>query len=383
MIEKYKREIICFFEGLIIAAFVITSLALPFSCTLNEEGIQIIGGDYSSPILEEFTVIDSKSLLLEFSEPVKVSGLVLTPWISGTSDSSRVSYDQMLAPSLAAASGEYGKIETTVEASEDGCSFKVIMSQESEVGQKYEVYGFVEDQIGNSLTFCLPFVGYNSYIPRLIMTEIQIKYGKGSSDGQTIYRGEYVEFLALESGNLAGLVLQGASDGSEKDYAFPPVEVQKGELILLHLRTVGDGCVNESGEDLNLATAPHSADAIRDLWSDNTKARFNDSSDVIILRDTVNDEIMDAIMYASADASEWKTAVGEYAFEVGESGIYDSSDISLAASSKGCTTLKALTRVDSLDILALINQEDEIEYDFPFHVDAESWAVAPVSPGRL
>lgn len=380
MKKEIKNILFSLVESVFIAGFVVI-LALPFSCTLTEAGIQIIGGDYTAPVLEKLTVVDNKTLQFDFSEPVKLSSLIVSPFIPGISDSSKVSYVETLAPSLAAAAGEYGRIEASVQSTEAGKSFTVLMAQETVIGKAYEVYGVVEDEIGNSLTFCLPFTGYNSQLPRIIITELQIKYGKGSSNGQTLYRAEYAEFLALEDGNLAGLVLESAADGHGKDYEFPAIDVKKGEVFLVHFRTVGEGCINEIEEDLDLATAPHSANSVRDLWSENTTARFNDSSDVIILRDTVNDIVMDALMYAALDAEEWKSTVAEAAIEAAESGIYSASEISSASSSKGLTTLKSLTRIDSEEILELVSSGPD--YDFPFMVDESTWTISSCSPGRL
>ena len=378
--QSLRRCVFCLVQGGIIAAFVI-AMAIPFSCRISEEGVQIVGGDFSSPVLQKVEVIDSKTVRFDFSEPVKLSGIVVSPRIPGISDSERISFDENLAPSLASAAGEYGRIDAEISVSEDKKCFTLIMVQETSVGKSYEVYGVVEDEIGNSLTFCVPFTGYNSRIPRMIMTELQIKYGKGTVKGETIYRGEYVECLALEDGNLAGLVLESASDGPSKNFEFPALDVKKGEIILIHLRTVGDGCISEIDEDLNLATAPHSAEGKRDLWSENTSARLNDNSDVIILRDCVNNIIMDAVMYASVDASEWKSNVAEYAVEAEEAGLYASSEISNASSSKGCTTLKSLTRNNAVEILNLITENSENDYEFPFQNDADTWGLSPCTPG--
>lgn len=381
MYKDRHRVLLSLVQGTFIAALVIAAV-LPFSCRINEEGISIIGGDFSAPILEKFLVLDNRSVRLEFSEPVKLSGIVVSPRIEGISDSSRISYDENLAPSLSSAAGEFGRLEASIEESEDCRTFTVITAEETEVGKSYEVFGLVEDSIGNSLTFCLPFVGYNSRIPRLIITEVQIKYGKGTLKGETIYRSEYVELLAMEDGNLAGLVLESASDGHSKDFTFPAVNVKKGEIILVHPRSAGEGCINEAGDDLNLALAPHSAEGIRDFWSDKTDSHYNDSSDIIILRDTVNLCIMDAVMYAAEDAVEWKSALADVALEVELSGIYDSADISSASSSKGCTALKSLTRQNSAELLNFVLNSEE-DYEFPFHSDEASWAVAACSPGRL
>lgn len=367
---------------LALAGIVVFS-AVPFSCQLTEEGVQLVGGDFSAPVLENLTVLDSTTLRLSFSEPVHLRGIVVSPHIPEISDADLVSYNQSLAPSLAAAAGEYGSIDVEARADEDGKNFTLIMSQATEIGKSYEVYGIAEDEVGNSLTFCIPFIGYNSMVPRVIITELQVKYAKGSSKGNTIYRGEYVEFLALEDGNLAGLVLESASDGRDKSYRFPAIEVSKGEVFLVHLRTVDEGCVNEDGDDLSLATAPHSAEGIRDLWSDNTTARLHDTADVIILRDTVHGVVMDAVMYAAPDSTEWKFAVGEYAIEASLSGVYASSQISSASSSMGLTPLKSLTRTNAAEIRDFVMADSGGDWDFPFKSDESTWVVEACTPGTL
>lgn len=380
IMKKIKEISLILMQAILIAGITIIGV-IPFSCKVTTEGIEIIGGNYSSPKLEDISVIDEKKVQITFSEEIKLNDVVVSPFLPGISDSGITSKNQMLSPALQSAAGENGFISAFIEYSEDNKTAVINLEEPTKIGKTYEVFGVVEDRIGNTLTFCIPFVGYNSFVPKLIMTEAQIKYGKGSSGGNTIYRGEYIEFLALEDGNLAGLEIISGADGEKKKYDFPSVDVCQGEIILVHFRTVAEGCVNEVGDDLNLATAPHSANGIRDLWSESTVAHFNDSSDVIILRNTVDGSIMDALMYAADDAEEWKTGVADYAVEVGMSGIYNSYDISNACSSKGCTTLKSITRIDSLDVLHMvINEED---YEYPFVNDEENWCVMPVSPGII
>lgn len=354
---------------------------IPFSCKVTTEGIEIIGGDYSAPVIEEVLVIDDKTVKLCFSESINLKNVVVSPFISGISDSAKHSETRMLSPSLAAATGEYGKIETEIFKSEDGKLITLSFNEKTTIGKTYEVFGTVEDAIGNTLTFCVPFTGYNSSVPRVIITEAQIKYQKGTSKGEVVYRGEFIEILALQDGNLAGIELLSAADGEEKKYEFPAIEVKRGEIVLVHLRTIGEGCVNETGEDLNLATAPHSKDGIRDLWVETNLAHYNDTSDIIYLRNSVNGAILDGVMYASPDSVEWKSSIAGIAEEVAMAGIYSSSDISNASSSKGCTTLKSLTRVESESILKLALSDEDFEYPVPS--DENSWVVSAVTPGML
>lgn len=351
---------------------------VPFSCKVTTEGIEIIGGDYSAPDIEEVDVIDEKTVTMTFSDSVNVRDVVVSPVLPGISDSDVHSETEDLSPAIAAAAGEFGHINATVKKSEDGKNITFILEEGTVIGKSYEVYGTVEDKIGNTLTFCVPFTGYNSKVPKIIMTEAQIKYAKATVKNEAVYRGEYIEFLALEEGNLAGLELCSAADGEAKTYAFPAIEVKKGELFLVHFRTAGDGCINEDGDDLNAATAPHSAPEVRDLWWDNTSSHFNDSSDVLILRNTVDGSIMDALMYAVPEALEWKPAVGEAALEVFNEGFYVTCDISGACNSKGVSPLKSLTRVEGRTILEALLAGEEVEW--PVAGDG-AWEVMAVTPG--
>ena len=159
------------------------------------------------------------------------------------------------------------------------------------------------------------------------------------------------------------------------------MSVSKGEVFLVHLRTSGDGCVNELEEDLNAATAPHSAKGIRDLWSENTAARLNDSSDVIILRNSISDKLLDAFMYAVEDEVEWKKGRSELARAAVEAGIYSTGDISEAVLNVKTSPLKSFSRLDANDIrsLALSGQP----YEYPVRAAVDNWVVKETSPGTL
>lgn len=352
----------------------------PLSCKVSVEGIEVIGGDYETPVLESIAPLDELTLELKFSKAVNLNSVVISPVIPGVSDASTHSKTERLSAALAAAAGEYGKLETEYEYSQDKKTVTFTFLENTEIGQTYEIFGIVVDEIGNSLTFCAPFIGFNAEVPKVIMTEIQAKYAKASLKTGVVYRSEYVEFLALNDGNLAGIELISASDGELKKYEFPAIEVARGQVFLVHLRTIGEGCINET-DNLNAATAEYSCENLLDLWSENTQARFNDSTDIIILKNTVNNSIMDAVMYAAEDSEEWKANLEEYAILLEDCGIYESEDISNATISKGMTPKKSLQRVDAKQIYDNIMADEEIEY--PILSGSESWTVSDVTPGVL
>ena len=377
--NKLKVVLILAFQAMILTAVTLFCV-VPFSCKLTEEGIVFIGGDYNAPVIETVDVIDDRTVCINFSEGVKISSVVVSKMVEDISDSMEHSSTVDISPSLAAACGEYGTVNASTIVSEDGTRVTFAMEEACEIGESYEIYGVVEDKTGNTLSFCVPFIGYNSRLPKVIMTEILVKYGTGTVKKETVYRNEFVELLALTDGNLAGIEIVSGSDGENKKYEIPPVEVTAGEVILVHLRTTGEGCISET-DDLNEATAPHSCQNVLDLWSENTAACLNDKNDVIILRNGPENKIVDAFMYAEEAATEWKKGALTFAEAACEAGIYETADITEACSSKGVSPLQSFQRKNANELKAAALDGTLEEY--PVKNSAEFWKVASAKPGEL
>ena len=356
---------------------------VPVSCKVSEEGILFVGGDYVSPVLENVCVLDEKTVEMYFSERVNLKSFVVSERIPEVSDSSEHSETLELSPSIRAAAGEYGKIAADFSVSEDGCVITYSALENYEIGKDYEIFGTVEDKAGNSLTFCVPFTGFNSHLPKLVMTEVQNKYKKYKEDA---YRCEFVELLALTSGNLSGLELVSAVDGESKKYVFPPLAVEAGEVFIVHLRSAGSGCVTED-EDLNESTAPHSGKNVRDLWADNSKARLSDNSDIIVIRNSVDGSLLDAFMYAVEGAPEWEKNLLAMAIQVADSGIYEDISVSEVELNTGLGSVaqKSFCREDAkeLQTRALAGEFSEDTAEYPVKRLPENWTVKNVSPGTL
>lgn len=359
--RKFREVVFCFMQAAVIAGITIFA-ASPFSCKVSTEGIQIVGGDYTSPVMEEVKVIDEKSLQISFSKKVRVTGAVLSPFLSGLSDSPVHSEGQEASSAIRAAFGDFGKIPVAVELSDSETEVYFNFENPTLVGKAYELYGVVEDECGNSLTFTVAFTGFNPKVPSLLITEVQIKYTKAKLKSGDEYRSEFVEILALEDGNLAGLRLISASDGEKKAYNFPGIEVHKDEVILLHLRNAGNGCLSELDDNLDAAKGTFSAAGIRDLWAEDNSAHFNDSDDVIIIEDKASGKIIDGFMYSSGEAEAWKEAASAFAKRIYESGLSDTDDISGAVLNSGTSPKKSFQRN--------IEKPDQ-------------WEVKDVTPGRL
>lgn len=356
---------------------------IPVSCKVSEEGILFTGGDYVTPVLEEVNVIDEKTVQINFSEKIRLINFVVSERIEEISDSSEHSDTIELSPSIKAATGGYGKVDAECSVSEDGCILTCSAIDSYEIGRDYEIFGTVEDKAGNTLTFCVPFTGYNSRLPKLVMTEVQIKYKKYKEDA---FRCEFVELLALTPGNLSGLELVSAADGESKKYVFPPFSVEAGEVFIVHLRSMGSGCVTEE-DNLNASTALYSGKNVRDLWADNSKSRLSDNSDIVIIRNGIDGRIFDAFMYAVEDTAEWGKNLAVMADEVLASGIYEDVSVSEVELNSGLGTVaaKSFCRGDAKELCerALAGEFSDENAEYPVKRIPENWTVKNVNPGTL
>lgn len=268
---------------------VIVSLVLAFVCPVScrmsdsesEADVHISEGDYTAPVLSSYVLTGEKNIRLVFSKKVSVAHLSLTPAVEIDSVS-------------------YGNPD------DEQCCADVVFSSSLEIGCAYALYGEATDDSGNSLTFSVPFTGYNAEIPGIEIVRMRIKY-QGESKGNGKFYNEFVEVRALTEGNLAGLELFSVGDGECKKYVFPAVRVTKGEIVAVHLRSAGSGCSDELTDDLNLSSAFDSVDGVRDLWSENTTSCLNDSADIVVLRNSFDGSLVDIVPYAKTGTAQWKT----------------------------------------------------------------------------
>lgn len=350
--SNLKGLLLSFAEVCVLVGITLVSV-VPFSCKVSTRGIQLLDGDYVAPKLDSYLVLDSKTIELTFSEQVKVTGTVVSPFVEGVSDSDEHSVTEDLSPALAAATGKDGAISSVVVYDENNLNvIKVVLEQEATVGMKYELYGIVEDLHGNTLTFAVCFVGYNSRIPKLVMTEIQTdmvsKNTAEKADGTR--RSEFVEFLALSDGNLSGLELCGGAYGEAKNYVFPAVEVSKGEIFVVHLRNTGTGCVSEESADLSLAKGLYTDDSVRDLWAANDSKCFDSKTDIIILRNALTNTIVDAVMFRESSVTSWESLKIDYSEEVASVGVYEGAGVDFATVSDGKSASLTFARAGSLEL---------------------------------
>lgn len=291
--------------------FMILFSVFPFSCRVTSSGIEILGADYTPPVLEEITVESEESLSLHFSDKVKLVNAVISPYIEGVSDSDQFFKNPELSEALRTALESEERINVTVNYSTEESVINLLFSAATEIGKRYIFYGEVENKKGSSLIFSFYFTGFNSHIPDLVFTEIKDavseKYGK-----------EFIELYALCDGNLAGLRLVSINDGLQGAYTFPPIEIQKGDFITVHYRKPADagGCISEETGDKTLSKGTGSSDLSWDLWLENEDSRLGASQDVIYLENPNTGKILQSIVYSIDKKTEWMKEKYEEAAEL-------------------------------------------------------------------
>jgi len=376
---KIKINLSSVLQGSLISIIVCFAVN-PISCKITETGIDVISGDYVPPVLQKVEVIDDKSVKVSFSESIILNGFTITEHIEDVSNSSDHSKTEELSLALKTVTDFSNSIKAEFVYKNNNQEVEFLFDKNTIVGKTYNIFGVVEDAIGNSLTFCVPFIGFNSKVAKMIMTEV-----RSVSDSKNGFR-EFVEFLVIEEGNVAGVQIQIGGEES-KSYTFPAIDVKKGDVIVYHPEKVGDGIADELIDDLTLCQHTDSNENARDLWGTSEKSVIGNNDDIIVLYDQVNDFIIDAVMFRKADTVTWTKNKQLAADFINDAGIYDSSDIENANYTKGGTApvsasaKHTLQRLNTSDILQKIYNDEKVE--LPVKVDSESWQIVKgaFSPG--
>lgn len=350
-------------------------------CRSTEDEVDVLQGDFTVPQIENFEVTGASTVKIDLSKEGEVSNVVVrqkdgdkeaenaevkSEGKDGSEGDESQSQDKSVEEKAKEQSPQNGVenaggmekpddgIKTNVSYTDEGKGVVVSMDQPTEVGEEYVIQGEVEDKNGNSLTFSIPFTGYNENPARLILSEVRNAYGTASvkdenGNSQKVHRSEYVELYILKGGNLCGLEICSAYDGEEKKYQLPKINVNAGEYITVHMRTVdaegfdGEGMESELEDDLTLSTHEDSCDTSRDLWSQNTKSCLGDS-DIVFIRNIYDGSIVDALVYAKSTVSAWKESYDDIVAALKKSGVWSGSVEPDGAVCSDLITTSAATR---------------------------------------
>ncbi|MDR0448653.1 MAG: hypothetical protein LBH07_08285 [Treponema sp.] len=203
-------------------------------------------------------------------------------------------------------------------------------------GSKITTDILVEDTNKNTLNVLVSFRTRNDRVPDLVINEIRTAYSKP--------RVEFVEFKALSAGNLGALRLFAAYAREEPIYEFPPVEVKKGEYIVVHTRSIEDGLVDELGTNLAASKGTDALITARDLWIPGSTKLLHDTNAIYIMDQ--DDKIIDGVLLFSGNY-KWKDSVAAAAREMARQGVWSGSEPEDAVKADGNTATRTINRIET------------------------------------
>ncbi|MDR2019216.1 MAG: hypothetical protein LBQ14_00445 [Treponema sp.] len=179
---------------------------------------------------------------------------------------------------------------------ENGSTVRVALNKAAGDGEKITTDLLVEDGRKNTLNVLVPFRTRNNRLPAFLLTEVRAEHASPKL--------EFTEIKTLTPGNLGALRLFAAIAGlAEPLFEFPPVEVEAGTYIVIHLRTLGEGNVDETGNDLNASRGEESIPGVRDFWIPLSAERLR-STDAVFFMDQ-DDQVIDAVMFSETPGTSW------------------------------------------------------------------------------
>ncbi|MDP2792082.1 MAG: hypothetical protein Q8O15_10055 [Rectinemataceae bacterium] len=208
-------------------------------------------------------------------------------------DAFEILFDEDVEPVV----GSFGFLpeNTVAKPGAVGSLLRVSLEPSAQPGEACSLSGEARDASGNTTRFLFSFVGYNGNPATLRLNEVQP--GKNSS-ASNLHR-DYIEFVAVEKGNLGGVQVQWASSVKVMSYLFPPCDVAKGEIVVLHCTPEGiPGEVNETGSDLRLSEGVDASAAGRDFWTDS--GGIPDETGLILLRPREGHPPVECLFFASS-----------------------------------------------------------------------------------
>ena len=292
--KKLEKTQILHFIAKICTVIVLTTAVclcgMSASCKISPEGITILETDYSTPKLVNIQISNPKEIYIEFDKEIILKQLEIT---SENNPEEKFSVD--------------------VKDLEKNQVFSIVCENQFSFLDNYEIFGVVEDEKYNTLTFSSVLTGFNENVPKIAISELRTYYQKPKL--------EFIELVAQSSGNLAGMILEVYYKEKPFEFVFPPVEVQKGDFIIIHGRTMDETCINESS-DFSEATYKDAVSDALDFWLDSTSKVIGNSG-AILLRNRKNGKPVEALLYTEPSKEDWGTSyIKEAAQEAIDAGVW-------------------------------------------------------------
>lgn len=235
------------------------------ACSTDSAIQKVLGGSAETPVFLGLKAVSSREIQLEFSLPVSLSSLRFDPPLD-------------------------------IESVTEGALIRVHLAKDMKGGEPFVADLLVEDDTGNTLNVLIPFRARNDRVPGFIITELRTEYANP--------RVEFVELRTLSPGNMGAVRLFIAGLGmGEPVFEFSPVEVEAGEYLLIHLRTLDQNSLDETGDDPDLSPGSEAVPGARDFWVPGGVKRLR-KTDAVLLLDQ-DDRVVDAVLLTENPDTPW------------------------------------------------------------------------------
>jgi hypothetical protein len=261
-----KRPLpVIFTAPAVFAALAVLTVSAALSCSTGEAVEQILGGSAAAPVFISCKAVSPTEIDFQFSTAVRVLSLNFSPGLEAVASSE----GNMVRVNLVSAAGE---------------------------GERLVADLLVEDAQGNTLNVLVPLRTRNDRMPPFLINELRTEYSKPKT--------EFIELRTNGPGNLGALRLFIASNTKQPlIHEFPPVEVKKGEYIVIHLRNIEEGTVDETGADLGISGGADAQKNARDFWIPGS-GKLLRKTDAVYFLDQ-DDRVIDGVILSEKPDPSW------------------------------------------------------------------------------
>jgi len=177
----------------------------------------------------------------------------------------------------------------------------------------------------------------NDRMPKLVINEVRTEYSRPSV--------EFIELKVLSDGNLDAVrVFIASNNKAPMVYKFLPLEVEKDEYLVLHLRTLDESCVDEYGSDLSESGGSEASSTARDFWIPGSSELLR-KTDMVYLLDQ-DDNVLDAVMFSETQNASW---ANDYLAEAADFLFRQGAWKLAALSSAGTTITRTICRDETTE----------------------------------
>ncbi|AEJ20181.1 hypothetical protein [Gracilinema caldarium] len=252
-------------QGNLKKTFIIAGITFLISCKPEVVLENVISFDTTMPVFLAVKALSSTQIAFDFSVPVTASSVHFDPPVE-------------------------------IDHIEGGQRLIVTVKSPLPEGYPFVAELLVADEKKNTLSVLTPFRARNDRLPSLRINEVRTEYSKP--------KVEYIELYIGSAGNLGALSVITALNGVGKPiYEFPPVEVTQGEYIVLHLRTIEEGCRDELDDDLSRSAGTETSPQVRDLWIQGNEERLRKTDGIALVNQ--DNDILDAVFFSEYTSGDW------------------------------------------------------------------------------